>query len=124
MHKYNGKYYFSYSTGDTHFICYAIGDNPYGPFTYQGRILNPVIGWTSHHSICEVEGKWYLFYHDSSLSKGVTHLRSIKVTEITYNDQSYSTLPVKITLNHQLNFAKLKDKPSFFKKLQTYKTYL
>ncbi|SFD93374.1 glycoside hydrolase family 43 protein [Flavobacterium phragmitis] len=84
VHKYNGKYYFSYSTGDTHFICYAIGDNPYGPFTYQGRILNPVVGWTSHHSICEVEGEWYLFYHDSSLSKGVTHLRSIKVTKIDY----------------------------------------
>ncbi|CAD0003955.1 glycoside hydrolase family 43 protein [Flavobacterium chungangense] len=93
LHKYNGKYYFSYSTGDTHFICYAIGDSPYGPFTYQGRILNPVIGWTSHHSICEVEGKWYLFYHDSSLSKGVTHLRSIKVTEITYNeDGSINTI--------------------------------
>lgn len=86
MHKYNGKYYFSYSTGDTHFICYAIGDNPYGPFTYGGRILNPVVGWTSHHSICEVAGKWYLFYHDSSLSKGVTHLRSIKMTEIRHND--------------------------------------
>ncbi len=86
LHKYNGKYYFSYSTGDTHFICYAIGDSPYGPFTYKGRILNPVIGWTSHHSICEVEGKWYLFYHDSSLSKGVTHLRSIKVAEINYNE--------------------------------------
>lgn len=85
MHKYNGKYYFSYSTGDTHFICYATGDNPYGPFTYQGRILNPVIGWTSHHSICEFEDKWYLFYHDSSLSEGVTHLRSVKVAEITYD---------------------------------------
>ncbi len=84
VHKYNGKYYFSYSTGDTHFICYGIGDNPYGPFTYQGRILNPVLGWTSHHSICEVEGEWYLFYHDSSLSKGVTHLRSMKVTKIDY----------------------------------------
>lgn len=86
MHKYNGKYYFSYSTGDTHFICYAIGDSPYGPFTYGGRILNPVVGWTSHHSICEVEGKWYLFYHDSSLSKGITHLRSVKVAEITYRE--------------------------------------
>ncbi|MFI1744893.1 glycoside hydrolase family 43 protein [Thalassobellus sediminis] len=86
LHKYKGKYYFSYSTGDTHFICYAIGDSPYGPFTYTGRILNPVVGWTSHHSICEVEGKWYLFYHDSSLSEGVTHLRSVKVAEITYND--------------------------------------
>ncbi|MEZ4901971.1 MAG: glycoside hydrolase family 43 protein [Spirosomataceae bacterium] len=85
MHYYNGKYYFSYSTGDTHYICYATGDNPYGPFTYQGRILHPVVGWTSHHSICEVGGKWYLFYHDSSLSEGVTHLRSIKMTEITYD---------------------------------------
>jgi hypothetical protein len=85
LHKYNGKYYFSYSTGDTRFLCYAIGDNPYGPFIYGGRILNPVVGWTSHHSICEFEGKWYLFYHDSSLSKGVTHLRSIKVTELHHD---------------------------------------
>lgn len=84
MHKYNGKYYFSYSTGDTHFLCYAIGDNPYGPFTYGGRILNPVVGWTTHHSICEYAGQWYLFYHDSVLSKGVTHLRSVKMTPITY----------------------------------------
>lgn len=86
VHKYNGKYYFSYSTGDTHFICYGIGDNPYGPFTYKGRILNPVVGWTSHHSICEIDNKWYLFYHDSSLSKGVTHLRSVKVAEFTYDE--------------------------------------
>ena len=93
MHKYQGKYYFSYSTGDTHYICYAIGDNPYGPFTYTGRILNPVVGWTSHHSICEVEGKWYLFYHDSSLSKGVTHLRSVKMAEIIYRpDGTIETL--------------------------------
>lgn len=86
LHKYNGKYYFSYSTGDTHYICYAIGDNPYGPFTYAGRILEPVVGWTSHHSICQFKDKWYLFYHDSSLSKGVTHLRSVKVTEIEYDE--------------------------------------
>lgn len=88
MHKHNGKYYLSYSTGDTHFICYAIGDSPYGPFTYKGRILNPVVGWTSHHSVCKIEGKTYLFYHDSSLSKGVTHLRSIKLAEITYNEDA------------------------------------
>ncbi len=93
MHKYNGKYYFSYSTGDTHFICYAIGDSPYGPFTYQGIVLMPVIGWTNHHSIAEVNGKWYLFYHDSSLSKGQTHLRCVKVTELKYNsDGSIQTI--------------------------------
>lgn len=85
-HKYHGKYYFSYSTGDTHFICYAIGDNPYGPFTYAGRIMNPVIGWTTHHSICEYENKTCFFYHDSVLSRGVTHLRSVKMTELSYNN--------------------------------------
>lgn len=89
LHKYKGKYYFSYSTGDTHFICYGIADNPYGPFQYAGRILNPVVGWTSHHSICEFENKWYLFYHDSSLSKGVTHLRCIKVVELTHDENGF-----------------------------------
>ncbi|HLG39024.1 MAG TPA: hypothetical protein VI461_05110, partial [Chitinophagaceae bacterium] len=73
-------------TGDTHFICYAVGDNPYGPFTYKGVVLNPVVGWTNHHSIAEFNNKWYLFYHDSSLSKGVTHLRSVKITGLKYND--------------------------------------
>lgn len=84
MHKYNGKYYFSYSTGDTHFIAYATGDSPTGPFTYQGVILKPVIGWTNHHSIVEFKGKWYLFYHDSMLSGGKTHLRSVKMTELKH----------------------------------------
>jgi hypothetical protein len=93
MHKYNGKYYLSYSTGDTHFICYAIGDNPYGPFTYKGVILKPVLGWTNHHSIIEFKGKWYLFYHDSTLSGGKTHLRNIKMTELEYNkDGSIKTI--------------------------------
>ena len=86
MHKYNGKYYFSYSTGNTHNICYAIGDNPYGPFTYAGVILTPVVGWTSHHSICEFKGKWYLFFHDAVPSGGKTWLRSIKMIELEYNE--------------------------------------
>ncbi|HKM00065.1 MAG TPA: glycoside hydrolase family 43 protein [Mobilitalea sp.] len=85
MHKYNGIYYLSYSTGTTHYIVYATSKNPKGPFVYQGRILNPVIGWTTHHSIVEFKGKWYLFYHDSSLSDGVNHKRCVKFTEITYN---------------------------------------
>ena len=85
MHKYNGKYYFTYSTGDTHLICYAIGDNPYGPFTYQGVILTPVVGWTTHHSIVEFKGKWYLFHHDCVPSGGKTWLRSLKVVELEYD---------------------------------------
>jgi hypothetical protein len=86
MHTYKGKYYFSYSTGNTHLLCYATGDNPYGPFTYQGVILTPVVGWTTHHSICEFKGKWYLFHHDSVPSGGRTWLRSLKVIELDYNN--------------------------------------
>jgi beta-xylosidase len=86
MHKYQGNYYFSYSTGNTHKICYAVGDNPYGPFTYKGVILTPVTGWTTHHSIVEFRGKWYLFHHDSVPSGGKTWLRSMKVVELEYNE--------------------------------------
>ena len=87
MHKYNGKYYFSYSTGDTHMLCYAIGDNPYGPFTYKGVILDPVVGWTTHHSIAEYKGKCYLFHHDCIPSGGITWLRSLKVKELKYDNR-------------------------------------
>ncbi len=83
VHKYNGRYYLSYSTGDTHFIAYATGDSPYGPFTYRGVVLNPVKGWTNHHSIVSFQDKWYLFYHDVEIS-GQTHLRNIKMTELKH----------------------------------------
>jgi hypothetical protein len=84
MHKYNGKYYFTYSTGDTHLLAYATSDKPTGPFTYGGTFMSPVEGWTTHHSIIEWKGKWYIFYHDTQIS-GETHLRNIKVTELTHN---------------------------------------
>ena len=93
VHKYKGKYYLSYSTGDTHNLCYAVGDNPYGPFTYKGVILTPVVGWTTHHAIVEWKGKWYLFHHDSVPSGGKTWLRSVKVVELEYNeDDSIKTI--------------------------------
>lgn len=94
MHKYRGKYYFSYSTGDTHYLAYAVGDSPLGPFTYAGRILEPVVGWTTHHSIVEFKDRWYLFYHDCELSGGVNHLRSVRMREIVYDDQGKISLAV------------------------------
>lgn len=76
-------YYFTYSTGDTHLLCYATAKNPYGPFTYQGVILKPVQGWTTHQSILMYQGRWYLFYHDTQLT-GKNWLRNIKVTELHF----------------------------------------
>lgn len=86
VHKHNGLYYLSYSTGDTHFLVYATSESPWGPFTYRGRILEPVLGWTTHHSIVQYGEKWYLFHHDASLSGGVNHLRCVKVKELVCTD--------------------------------------
>ena len=87
VHKRGGTYYLSYSTGDTHLLAYATSSSPLGPFTYGGTILEPVLGWTTHHSVVEFEGRTYLFYHDCELSKGVDHLRSVKVKEIFYDEE-------------------------------------
>ena len=85
-------YYLTYSTGETHYLVYATGTSPYGPFTYRGRILEPVEGWTTHHSITEIDGKWWLFYHDTQLS-GLTHLRNVKMTPLTFRaDGSIETI--------------------------------
>lgn len=93
IHKYNGTYYFSYSTGDTHQLVYATSKNIYGPYTWQGVILTPVLGWTTHHSIVEYKGKWYLFYHDCEMSKGINHKRNVKFCSLEYRpDGSIVTL--------------------------------
>ena len=94
MHKHNGVYYFTYSTGDTHKLCYATGDNPYGPFTYRGVLLNPVSGWTTHHSVVQFKGNWYLFFHDVEVS-GVTPLRSVRYADLKHlPDGSIETITV------------------------------
>ncbi|MEF2965587.1 glycoside hydrolase family 43 protein [Paenibacillus sp. M1] len=86
VHKYNGLYYLSYSTGTTHSIVYAVSDSPKGPYVFKGKILTPVVGWTTHHSIVQFKDKWYLFYHDSSLSGGADNKRCVKFTELKYNE--------------------------------------
>lgn len=92
LHKYGGRYYLSYSTGTTHLLVYAVGDSPYGPFTYRGRVMDPVAGWTTHDSIVPFGGRWWIFYADTQLS-GQTHLRNVKVTELTYDaDGSIRTI--------------------------------
>ena len=66
VHKYNGKYYLSYSSVDGK-ILYATSENVFGPYQYKGVILDEVNSGTNHHSIVEYKGKWYLFYHNSDL---------------------------------------------------------
>ena len=89
VHKYNGKYYLTYS--DNHMengrqynnLCYAISDSPLGPWKYMGVYLKPTDCDTSHGSIVEYKGQWYAFYHNCALSRR-GNLRSICVDKLYY----------------------------------------
>ena len=52
--------------------------------------FDPGGGWTSHHSIVEFNGEWYLFITTAALSKvqGITHLRSTKATKLELYDEN------------------------------------
>ena len=88
VHKRNGIYYLSYSDNVPHpngnRMHYATSTSPLGPWTYREVILEATGSGTSHGSIVEYKGEWYLFYHDCSIS-GRGNLRSICVDKLYYN---------------------------------------
>jgi len=77
MRKVNGKYYFVYSTYQSHELAYAVSDYPDRDFVYGGVIIsNGDIGYggrakedalnywgNNHGSIEKINGQWYIFYH-------------------------------------------------------------
>jgi len=77
MRKINGKYYFIYSSLNSHELCYAIGKNSMGPFEYGGALhSNGDIGYqgrkeenrtcytgNNHGSLVCIKGRWYIFGH-------------------------------------------------------------
>nr|WP_275942573.1 carbohydrate-binding protein [Paenibacillus alba] len=85
IHKYNGKYYYSYCTNfssghpsdiPTGAIGYMVSDNPMGPFTFVKTILpNPAtffgVGGNNHHAIFEFNGQWYVTYHAQTVAKAM-----------------------------------------------------
>jgi arabinoxylan arabinofuranohydrolase len=88
MHKYNGKYYYSYTdfTDPVHQAYYSIGTNPYGPFEYKGPITtkNPPCA-QDHHSIVEYKGQWYYFYHVGNYNGCSGNRRNVCVEYLYYN---------------------------------------
>ncbi|KQW93604.1 alpha-N-arabinofuranosidase [Massilia sp. Root418] len=85
LHRHNGAYYFSFSTGWPGQIVYATGSSPLGPFSYKGVLIDYLKISTNHHAILEQGGKTLLFYHDNALPGGGSHKRSILMQEIRYD---------------------------------------
>jgi beta-xylosidase len=86
--KRNGMYYMIYpdNTKRGHQMCYAMTDNPYGPWEAKGVILTKTSSLTTHGSVVEYKGQWYLFYHNADLSKGKATNRSICFDKVTFNE--------------------------------------
>ncbi len=100
MHKYNGKYYFSYSAdfyAGLPAIEYMVSDNPLTGFEYKGKVLPPPPENTdnNHHSIFQYKGEWYAAYHNKKVSilngdgygtDAIMYQRSIGIDRLEYNE--------------------------------------
>ncbi|MEK8132277.1 family 43 glycosylhydrolase [Paenibacillus filicis] len=83
--KRNGIYYLTYADNlhENNQMRYATSHHPLGPWTYRGVFLEPTGCSTSHGSVAEYKGNWYLFYHNQQIS-GEGNLRSICVDELHF----------------------------------------
>ncbi|RXZ78512.1 xylosidase [Paenibacillaceae bacterium] len=80
-------YYLMYSDNNpgANRMRYATSDSPLGPWENRGIILDPVTdSETSHGSIVEFKGDWYMFYHNAEISSNGT-LRSVAVDRLFFN---------------------------------------
>ena len=86
----NGKYYltFPWVEDKTETLAYAMSDQPMGPYTFKGKIMeqSPTGCWTNHHSIVEYNGQWYLFYHHNDYSPEFDKRRSTRIDSLSFND--------------------------------------
>ncbi|MEO8112140.1 MAG: family 43 glycosylhydrolase [Ginsengibacter sp.] len=83
-----GKYYMTYPhvANKTERLEYAVSDNPLGPFTVAGVIMDETPGcWTNHQSITQFKNQWYLFYHANDLSPNFDKARSIRADSLFFN---------------------------------------
>ena len=74
---------------------YATSKSPLGPWQYQGILLQPTGCDTSHGSICQYKGEWFIFYHNQALS-GRGNLRSICVDRLYFNPDG----TIKMVMQH------------------------
>lgn len=86
----NGIYYLTYPhvANKTERIEYAIADNPMGPFTQTGVMMDelPSGCWTNHHSVINYKEQWYMFYHDKDLSPAFDKNRSTRIDSLFFNE--------------------------------------
>lgn len=92
LHKHGNLYYLTYASfrQGRETISYATAPGMEGPWTPQGELTGMAENsFTIHPGIAEFQGKWYLFYHNATLTldghAGAIGRRSVCVDELKYN---------------------------------------
>ncbi len=85
VHKRNGMYYLSYSTGWPGPIQYSTSSSPMGPWTFRGTILASQNINTNHQGIVNYNGQWFLFYQKGMLSGWSNYRRNVAIDCLYYN---------------------------------------
>lgn len=108
MRKFDGRYYFIYSSMNSHELCYAVSDSPTGGFSFGGVLVsNADIGidgiknvkrarnnsGNTHGSLICLNGKYYVFYHRQTNRKQSS--RQACAEEISFVDGKF--LQAKMT---------------------------
>lgn len=85
--KRNGLYYLTYADNleGNNRMRYATSESPLGPWEYRGIFLEPTGCSTTHGSVVEFKGQWYLFYHNQAIS-GIGELRSVCIDYLDFNE--------------------------------------
>ncbi len=101
----NSKYYFMWSEGGwggpNYSVAYAIADNPTGPFTRIGKVLQQdkdVATGAGHHSVIQIPGedKWYIVYHRRPLDEVARDFRVVCIERMYFDDEG-NIKPIKMT---------------------------
>ena len=101
--KRDGHYYLTFPwvrrEGGTETLAYAMSDQPLGPWTFKGVIMeeHPNGCWTNHHSLVEYKGQWYIFYHTNYFSPSDDKRRSVCIEPVRFNADG-TIQPVKETM--------------------------
>lgn len=86
----NGLFYLTFpwvrQKNGTETLAYAMSENPEGPYTFKGLIMDewPDKCWTNHHSIVQYRGQWCLFYHHNDYSPTFDKCRSVRVDSLSF----------------------------------------
>lgn len=110
INKIGNKYYYTYcsnwdTSGNSYGLTsgaieYMVSDSPMGPFTYGGELFrNQGVFFghygNNHHSIVELNGQLYLFYHSRPVeaAMGISgNYRSPQVDKITMNGEKINSV--------------------------------